>query len=241
MATDQEFIKEYLDLLIIQYSDSIKAVSETTLKASSYSKIFSFYNSFFDAFDVDHAVGDQLDIIGKIVGIKRNVPFVLEKIRFGFEGDDSARGMADIFDASVESAVFFDIFEGIYTSQQLEDEDFKLFIKAKIVSNVASAYMVSDDRLGINEVIQSLMQGAYVVDNNDMSLLLFVPSSIDDERIRLIEELDLLPKPQGVRYRLIRFFEEPGSFGFEDDSFALGFGDAFDPSIGGTFAEFIFI
>ena len=235
------FTEEYKARLIKQYFYKEKAGAEIELQAGTWEKAYNLLLEFPDQFDVDSAFGNQLDIIGRIVGVNRIVPFVIDKIRFGFDGDSSARGMADAFDSSVESAIFFEALEQPYANQELDDEDFRLFIKAKISSNASSAYMVSDERLGINKVLQSFLSGAYAIDNLDMTLLLFVPDNIDDERIRLIEGLNLLPKPQGVRYRLVRYFVESDSFGFDGDAFALGFGDAFDTSIGGTFAEFIFL
>lgn len=236
------FVDDYKNLLIKQYWDKPKAAAEIELKSSTWQRVFELLKSFPYEFDVDHATGDRLDKIGKIVGIKRIVPFVIEKVRFGFDGDDTALGFADAFDASVPSAVFFDAFEAVYTSQVLDDEDFRLFIKAKISSNIASAYMVSDDRVSIQDAIQSAFNGqAFAKDNLDMSLFLYVSTAIDETRLRIINNLDLLPKPQGVRWRIVQVDAGIDSFGFADDEFALGFGNAFDPSIGGTFAEFIFI
>lgn len=236
------FIDEYKLLLIKQYYDQPNASAEIALQASTWQRIFEFLKSFPYAFDVDHATGDRLDKIGKIVGLARIVPFVIEKVRFGFDGDDTSLGFADAFDASVPSAVFYDAFEAVYTSQVLDDEDFRFFIKAKIASNIASAYMISDDRVSIQDAIQAAFDGqAFVKDNLDMSLFLYVSTAVDAARIRIVNNLDLLPKTQGVRWRIVQIDSDVDSFGFTDDESALGFGDAFDPSIGGTFAEFIFI
>ena len=237
---DNNFINEYVLLLIKEYWEKPKANAEITLQASTWSEIYTGFKAFDEAFDVDLAVGNQLDIIGKIVGIPRIVPFALEKIRFGFDGDDTARGFADLFDEDIESAPFLDLFENEYTDFQLDDNDYRFFIKAKIAKNVVSAYMTSDDRISIQDAIQLSFNGlAYVTDNQDMTLTLYVSPSFDTQRLLLIKALDLLPKPQGVRYKFI-IGAGDGIFGFDDDPQALGFGDLFDDTVGGTFASLIF-
>lgn len=236
------FADDYKQLLIKQYFEKPKALAEIGLQASTWQKTFEFLQSFQAEFDLDQATGDRLDKIGKLVGISRIVPFVLEKIRFGFDEDDTAEGFADAFDSSVPSAVFFDVFESVFTSQTLDDEDYRFFIKARIASNIASAYMVSDERVSIQDAIMAAFDGeAFAVDNQDMTLFLYVSTAIPADRIRIVRSFDLLPKPQGVRWRMIQLQQDTDSFGFDDDEFALGFGDAFNPAIGGTFAEFIFL
>lgn len=234
------FTDEYKNRIIKQYFYKEKAGAEIELQSGTWEKAYDLLAEFPDQFGVDTAFGEQLDIIGRIVGIPRIVPFVLEKIRFGFDGDPTARGMADKFDSSVESAVFLDAFETTYSSQQLDDEDFRFFIKAKIASNTASAYMSSDERISINDSILTTFDGeAYAIDRKDMSLALYVSPAIDEERIRLIQQLRLLPKPQAVRYLISRTGANFQALGFDEDPTALGFGDAFDSTVGGVMAELI--
>jgi len=242
MALNSGFIKEYLDLLIFQYIDKPKAKADIETIAGQFGRVFDFYNSFFDAFDIDQATGDQLDIIGKIVGLPRSVPFVLAKNRFGFDGDTSARGMADFFDDSIESAPFYDFYEAEYTSQQLDDFDYRFFIKAKISQNVVSAYMINHierDRISLQDIIIYLFgSDAYLIDNQNMTMALYVGLSVDEQRLILINQLGLLPRPQGVSYSVIA---QGGldAFGFQDDPNALGFGELSDPSIGGVLTNII--
>lgn len=236
---NQEFINQYTLLLIKQYWEKTNARLEIESSVGTWSNIYDLFNSFETAFDIDTAVGSQLDIIGKIVGVNRSVPLVIEKIRFGFDGDATARGMASIFDDSIPSAPFFSIFEEAYTSLQLDDYDYRLFIKAKVAKNVAAGVMVSDDRVTIQDAILQAFEGlAYIIDNQNMTLSLYVSTSVDAERIRAIKQLGLIPKPQGVSYDII-FHAESNSFGFSDDPNALGFGSIFNPDIGGTFATLI--
>lgn len=76
------FESEYRDLLIKQYWEKPKARAEIELQASTWSRIFEWLDSFPEAFDLDLATGDRLDIIGNIVGLDR-----IE----GFDSDEDYR------------------------------------------------------------------------------------------------------------------------------------------------------
>lgn len=238
--TDDNFIKSYLSLLIKQYYYKPKAKAEITLLAAEFSKVYTFLNTFTDKFDVDRAEGEQLDIIGQIVGISRTVPEALANYYFGFEGEEYAKGFSDKFN-DADSAPFFDRFSIRYSDLQLEDEKYRFFIKAKIAVNNASAYMISDERTSIQSIIQYLFNDdAYVVDNQDMSLTLYLSPSVRLDAIRLINKLNLLPKPQGVNYRIIVKAGILNTFGFSSNPNAIGFGDKFNYRKG-YFAEKIIL
>jgi hypothetical protein len=99
--------------------------------------------------------------------------------------------------------------------------------------------MVYDDKISIQDVINTAFGGkAYVIDNKDMSMNLYLDYSIGLNTFDYLQKLDLLPKPQGVRYRnIVQFFADE-TFGFSDNPASLGFGDRFDSSvIGGKFAS----
>ena len=237
MAINQPFIDQYVNLLIKQYWEKEKAKGHITAIETEYSKVFDWFTQFQHEFDLDNAVGNRLDIIGKIVGISRIVPFGTAKILFGFDGDSTARGMADLFNDATTSAPFASLFSPNYTDTQLDDNLFRTFIKAKIAKNVVHAVMVSDGtNVSIQDSIQTLFDGnAAVYDNRNMTLTLQVGFNFDEYLLSLIIKADLLPRPQGVDYKIVTG-ADINSFGFSDDPNALGFGDLFDSTIGGSFA-----
>jgi hypothetical protein len=68
--TEEELIFYYRSLLIIQYNDKPKAIA--TIEALAEVGIMNLLPlDLYSAFDLDTAVGDQLDIIGKYVGVSR--------------------------------------------------------------------------------------------------------------------------------------------------------------------------
>jgi len=173
------------------------------------------------------------------VGMPRRIPFIVPKIAFGFSENTSSRGFSDKFDQLIAGAPFLDKFESPRTALELDDYAYRFFIKAKIAFNNSSAYIVSDTRVSIQESIASIFGGeAYVSDNMDMTLDLYVSPTFDINWLKAISTLELLPRPQAVRYRYIVQAIPGVTFGFSDNPSSKGFSDKFDPLIsGGIFAS----
>jgi len=223
------FESEYVNLLIKQYWEKPKAYAEIGMKAGAWRKTFEWIDSFSEEFDLDNATGDRLDIIGRIVGIKRTVPFVVPKIAFGFDENVSARGFDDKFSPLADRAPFQDKFERAYTSLQLDDTAYRFFIRARIAKNVGGPYLADDQGLAIQEVVGTLFDGlAYVLDKKDMTLTLYVSPQYNLDNLRAILRLGLLPKPQGVRCAVIVQAGPGETFGFADNVNSLPFADKFD-------------
>lgn len=191
----------YSYLLERQYWEKPKAKAEIEAISAEVFKSANLLKDIDESFDLANADSDQLNIIGRIVGVARNVPLIIAKKYFGFDINPDAFSFADKFDGSRTSATMRDKFSPAYTSQQLGDGDFLFFIRAKIAYNSVKATMLDEDGLSIQDVIQQLFEDyAFVIDNQDMTLTLYVSPFFDSDRLTLIERLDILPKPQGVRY-----------------------------------------
>lgn len=200
-----DFIQAYLDLLIYQYRNKPKAEAEISAIVKEFGSIFDFYNSFETEFDLDSAVGNQLDIIGRIVGLSRTVPLGLPKIYFGFNNKNSnALGF--------KQAPFKNGNEKNYTDLQLNDFDYRFFLKAKISKNFAKSDVIS-----IDEIVSFLFnEKAFITDGLDMTITLYLDESVDINRVRIVQQLNLLPKPQAVRYNNFRQYSDGGTFGFKN-------------------------
>jgi len=233
------FTDAYIGLLIKQYWEQPNARAEIDLQAATWETVRDGIAAFQDAFDLDLAIGAQLDILGRIVGQDRTIPFILDKIAFGFSFNPNARGFDSKFATIANVAPFYSKFEPVYTDLELNDSDMRLLIKARIAHNTGLPFLVTDAGTSMREVVATAFGGlAYIVDNKDMSLTLYVDPSIDSARIVAIRDLGLLPKPQGVQYASIVYAEVGATFGFSNNANALGFGSKFDPLYaGGVFAR----
>jgi len=85
--------------------------------------------------------------------------------------------------------------------------------------------MIAPDYLSIQGAIQLASDGrAWVVDNYDMSLTLYVDPSVPLSELRLLLGLGLLARPQGVYYYNVIQAAQDGYFGFANNPASLGFG-----------------
>lgn len=224
-------IEDTSNLLIKQYWEKPKAKAEIEMLAASWDKARALLAMLDPAFDLDNAVGAQLDVLGRIVGISRSVPGIIPKIYFGFSINPDSKGFSDKFDPLRAGGPFFDKFSIPFTSLQLDDNDYRFFIRVKASLNRASAYLKSNEYISIQDVILNAFQGrAYVVDNLDMTLTLYVSPLVTLDRLRLIQALNLLPKPQAVRYKVLVQAEPGATFGFSNNPASRGFASKFDPA-----------
>lgn len=235
-------INEYALLLIKQYWEKPKARAEVELKIRTYKKIVDLLKSLPVQLDVDNSIGKQQDLIGRVVGISRVVDGVIPKVFFGFKERDNSLGFADKFNPVRQGAPFYNKFGERYTSQQLSNTQYRQLLKAKIAINNASSLMVSDEHVTMQDAIMQAFNGkAYVVDSQDMTVTLYISPTVPADELRLIMRLDLLPKPQTVRYRLVIHAEPGMTFGFSNNPASRGFADKFNPSRqGGYFARKVF-
>lgn len=207
--------KEYENLLIVQYSDKPKASETISSIVKRFKNNFDLLEQMEDAFDLDNAIGKQLDIIGKIVGISRNVEGVIPKIFFGFDGNVNARGF--------DSAAFYTLDQQQYTDTQLSDSDYRFFIRMKIAKNHAKATMSDDNGSNLNNIVLSMFDGyAYMVDNKDMSVTIYVENSPKSYLLPYAISLDLIPLPQAVEVKYISLIARK-SFGFSNNQNSFGF------------------
>lgn len=219
-----DLIEYYQNLLIKQYWEKPNAYAEAGVIADGYGKVYDLLTDVVVGFDLDNAEGHQLDIIGRIIGVPRVVPFVLPKVAFGFEQNPNSRGFASKFNSTRPGAPFQSKFAPAYTPQQLNDFDYRFFIRAKIANNIVAAVIASDERISIQDVINTAFDGrAYVLDNQDMTLTLYVSPEVDVDRLRLIQQIGLLPKPQAVRYKVIVQAAPEETFGFSSNTDSVGF------------------
>lgn len=220
--------------LIIQYGNKSNAVATVTAITEEFKLIYDNANILDVAYNLDTAIGKQLDVIGRIVGISRTVPFSVPKKYFGFDGHLNSYPFGSKFNVVV-SYPFRSRFEIPYSDGQLNDNDYRFFIKAKIIKNYATSKNIDSNSLSIQNAVDYLFNSkAYITDNYDMSMTLYIDSSYDSSKLTYLENLDLLPRPQGVRYNTIISYQEGKAFGFYSNN--AGFGDKFNATEPSRFA-----
>ncbi len=77
--------QDYKNLVTSEYQNSTKFMAMISLVTSAYVQIQNLYAAMIPLFDVDVAVGQQLDVIGQWVGITRNVSIPIAGVYFSWD------------------------------------------------------------------------------------------------------------------------------------------------------------
>lgn len=204
------------DRIYAQYRDKPKAVAWYEIARKLGGSIEAAAQAVRKSYDIDTAVGEQLNVIGRIVVAPRSfvgsIPMnpALFDLTDGDEfGDDGAMFSALMIDKD----------------GQLSDDLYRLVIKAKIIKNNGDATIES-----ILDGMNFLLPRADVLrvtDGEDMSLSIEFYGQITSlERYALLNA-GLVPKPQAVRFNgflegfgMVEFGDIDAEFGDEDAEFA---------------------
>lgn len=191
---------------------------------------------------LDTAAGAQLDIIGEIVGQPRELIDTALLTFFAFQGYLDAQSYGDL-DNPALGGPYYDINNPLAGNTLLTDEQYRLFIKAKIIKN--------NTNVTPNQFIE-FMQFIFGID-----LSLIVAEGNAEVTVMLGRELSsfekvlldytsyssgypsrFIPKPIGVRINFGEFIAE-NFFGFQGAPNAKGYGDLSDLSLGGQYGQLL--
>jgi hypothetical protein len=140
----------------------------------------------YGSYDVDTVSGEMLDVIGRIVGVARPILRAAEFDVFGYEGNDSY--------TNYNIAPY--IGDGEATDAPLNNDLYRKLIKAKIARNISDG--TADSIIQLLEIIIGVKVTA-LVSNGDKSFDIGVASELDNTTLYLIENFDIIPRPQGTR------------------------------------------
>lgn len=153
-----------------------------------------------DLLDIDKASGHQLDIIGRIAGIDR------PRIRtdalqvFAYKGTDGAQP----YDAAPYKNPALPV-----PTILLPDYLYRVLIKAKIMRNNGAATL--DDVKAAVDFIFGVE--STVIDAQNMSMAtVWLEDGVAANLLILVQEFDIIPRPQGVKIRKIAKNEYPFAY-----------------------------
>lgn len=200
-----------------QYADKPKAVAWYNITPNMAQPLFDTFDAVRMSYDIDTAVGAQLDVIGRIVVIDRGFEsFVVfdPDTYFGGSGDACQFGGIDSQFESVGTTV----------SNEVSDAIFRVLIRAKIAKNNNDATLD-----GIASALSFITESSpiRVVDNENMTMSVSFGSELTDIERFVFNTFDVVPRPQGVRF--LGYVEETaitqfgGAFGFGDTRASFGF------------------
>ncbi len=159
-------------------------------------------------FDLATAVGDQLDIIGKWIGVSRNLTIPISNVFFSF----------DIDAVGFDSGTWFGPTDTGTTLTQLPDDSYRILLYAKIANNhwdgtIPGAY-----------AIYAILFAAYsfevfIQDNQDMTMYFGVSNGSPDAlTIALLKNGYISVRPDGVEILAYLINSVPNTLAFGFDS-----------------------
>lgn len=186
--------KYYADLLILQYKGKPKARATVQIGCDIYTGnglLFEFEN----ILDIDRATSYTLDLIGKIVGVPRNVVSDSPNTEFfTFEKED-ANGFSTI--GTLSNGVFKRSDVNYYDKNALSDKNYRTLIKLKAIMNRVRGTWAELDNMYYSIFGDNL----YFENNKDGSITYYYnPDYFDSELWNAIIKLGYLIAPLGISY-----------------------------------------
>lgn len=211
----EELIQYYVNLLIIQYHGKPKAratielLTRVLLANNLFEKIRT-------AYDIDTAVGKQLDVIGKYVGIDRYykdtelVDFYALTNYVEVDPDANQKyGFSDYSQAMVPMANGTLNYSSIISKDfKLTDDDYRVLLKLRIVQNYSNSSHQS-----IDESLYRFFGDTIIPDSTGDMKMFYLIKSPRTEVAKAAVYKNVLPKPMGVGILYIVNFFNP-LFGF---------------------------
>ncbi len=211
MSDIAEIVDYYANLLIIQYHDKpkAKAVIELTVREVLASGVFIDIKN---GYNLDTAVGLQLDVLGKYIGVDRNFQdndlhdmfslVTYEESAFDPDTDpifDERWGFVDYadYDSVLENGVL-NYSSVISKNFQLTDEDFRTLLKLKIIKNYSNASHKQID----DSIFLFFGNSIQVEQTGVMQMTYTVPFDLTAIMNAAIKK-SVLPKPMGVELILV--------------------------------------
>jgi len=188
-------LTDYLSLITSQHRDKDNFVAMNSFDVSPYQKMQTILDDIPNLYDVDLAIGVQLDTIGEWVGVSRRVNTPLTGVYFEWDNVDTMIGW--------DSGSWIGQFDSTTGLSFLPDDSYRRLIKTKIASNTwnGSITMAYD-------IWETIFTNSYIIiqDNQDMTMSI----GIAGEKLGAVDQalltggyIPLKPMGVGVNYYMI--------------------------------------
>lgn len=193
---DPDILQFYADLLIVQYKDNPKASAMIKLLVNQ-ATCDGLAQDEAEAFNLETAIGAQLDILGRIVGVPRNVQgLVIGRDFYNFTtyASGASNGFASYADAVYPTEIYWlRIIDVSSASYAMTDSEMRTIIKLKIELNTKNS-----STKDINDILWEFFgDDVEFIDNKDMSITYNISTDIQ-QVMEIAVFLGYLPKPMGV-------------------------------------------
>ena len=183
----------YSDLLIWQYQGKPKALATARLLESVIAQGFIDLYQLQNVLNIEEAIGDQLDLVGKHVGQIRVINGYQLRKFFGFQNAQNAMSFSRNRNGGGQ---WYRRRDPLADSVRLSDEDYRFLIKCRIIKNYQTGTLPN-----IIEACRFIFgDGCRVIDNLNMTVTVTVNNSLSTDFVKYaINHLDILPRQAGTR------------------------------------------
>lgn len=182
-------VTKYTDLITSEHFDKPKFMATVQGLCQPLADLYAQLELIPKLYDLDTAVGQQLDVVGQWVGVSRTLVTPLTGVYFSF--DEAGVGF--------NQGIWLGPFDPVTGLTQLPDDMYRLLLYARIAANYwdgtpPGAYDVWAT------IFEPLGMEIAIIDHQDMSMDLVVLNKVPDAvTLALLTEGYLNLKPLGVR------------------------------------------
>jgi hypothetical protein len=196
-----------LSRVLKQFQESQRLIEFLKTILSTSNELEMALQSMLSLPSIDEMTGANLDTIGNIVGASRFVGSIVDKTYFGFE--DTGYYATCFGEEGVPNvgARFYEEGEYYLSNTVLADPEYRILIRAKIVKN--SSLGTCEDIISALRYLFST-EGVHLIDNGDMTIAVQLGRQLYATELALVNTLDILPRPAGVRITGVTSYVEPG-------------------------------
>lgn len=231
MADTTTIVKYYQDTLLYQWVNAPRA--RGTIGAFVQCAICDLLiHDVRDAYDLETAVGPQLDVVGEYMGLSRTVYGTIDRPYFQLDNyltgpDLTLIGTTDYTDSTVNaSSATYRYGFASEAAYNLENEEYRIMLKFKVTLNSGDMTFYAIQ----NALWATFGSSILAFDGTDMTMGYYV-SAASARYAEIALGMGIMPKPMGVG--LSGVFSVPNPlevFGFQDsahpNSNTTGFGDS---------------
>lgn len=193
-------LNDYLSLITSEYRNSPNFMALVQTWCQPFVDIQNFYLSIPGYYDIDYAIGAQLDVVGQWVGLSRSIDEPISGVYFSLDTIGLGLDQGFLFDARYNSL------DGLVN---LDDETYRAFLKVKAAANSAVTG-VDGTVQGLQNIFQQLValfpgagNAAYVIDNNNLSFTVLLLGTLPAAVQSLIAFDYLKVKPMTIQMAVV--------------------------------------
>lgn len=181
----------YTDMITSQHRGKEKFESIVSLDTLAFSDIAELLATLPSLYDLDVAVGVQLDTVGEWIGLSRYIGTQLAGVYFSF--DDTELGL--------DAGIWKGPFDPLTGLTRLDDESYRLALRAKIGANHWEGSAASLQAI-LNQIFTGYDTSVFIGDHQDMSISYYLVGPLPAQVIvSLLTGGYLSIKPAGVQIR----------------------------------------